>query len=226
VRHPVGVAAPGRLVRAGLSLSIVVLLADAGVLVQHGLRTRPGPPAPQATSAPAGPVRGLTQPDGVLTLAPSVPVALSIPSLRVTSGLTKLGLNTDRTVQVPVSYHEAGWYDLGPTPGSLGPAVILGHVDSKAGPGIFYRLGTLRPGAALTVTLADGATATFSVTAVAEYRKDVFPTQLIYGPLDYPGLRLVTCGGAFDARTGHYLSNIVAYARLTASTPPRTPPAA
>jgi hypothetical protein len=34
----------------------------------------------------------------------------------------------------------------------------------------------------------------------------------VYGPTPDPELRLITCGGAFDYATGHYLSNIVVYA--------------
>ncbi len=207
-----------------IGLSVTVILLDAGVLLGRGSVTRAGPPSPSAVqdavpvaAPPAVPSSSASS----AQVSASPPISVAIPSIGVTSDLVHLGLNADRTIQVPVSYGEAGWYDLGPSPGQTGPAVIVGHVDSKAGPGVFYRLGALAVGATIVVTLADHATATFAVSSVAEYPKDSFPTQLVYGALDYPALRLITCGGTFDSHTGHYLSNIVAFARLVSATPAR-----
>jgi sortase (surface protein transpeptidase) len=98
------------------------------------------------------------------------------------------------------------------TPGQAGTSVIEGHVDSDHGPAVFFRLGALHPGNRIDVTLADGITAIFRVTGVREYTKDQFPSKIIYGPSDYAALRLITCGGAFDYTTGHYLSSVVVFA--------------
>jgi sortase (surface protein transpeptidase) len=148
-------------------------------------------------------------------------VSLAIPAIGVHTHLIDLGLGPHHTLQVPpltqAGVQEAGWYDLGPAPGQLGPAVIAGHVDSDQGPGMFFRLGALRPGDQIHVTRADGTVATFQVDAVDEYRKDNFPTRRVYGPVGYAGLRLITCGGRFDYQTHHYLSNVVIYATLTGS---------
>jgi hypothetical protein len=108
---------------------------------------------------------------------------------------------------------------LGPSPGQDGSAVILGHVDSYQGPATFFKLRTLVPGDPVYVTLADGVSAQFKVTFVAQYLKTGFPDQLVYAGHGSSSLQLVTCGGAFDSQTGHYLSNVVVYTSLVALTP-------
>jgi len=155
----------------------------------------------------------------------SKPVALDIPSIGVHSSLLSLGLNADGTIEVPsgTSYDEAGWYRFSPTPGSLGPAVILGHVSSGArGASVFFELGHLRPGDTVRVTRRDGSIAAFVITGVRRYPKDRFPTQLVYGNTDHAALRLITCGGSFDSSTGHYRDNVVVFATLIDRTPPRS----
>ena len=153
----------------------------------------------------------------VPALTKSTPVRLRIPQIGVDSALMRLGLLSDGSLQVPPSGFPAGWYTGGPTPGQLGPAVIAGHVDWH-GPGVFLRLHELRPGALIVVNRADGSQLTFRVSRVATFPKDRFPTASVYGDLDHAGLRLITCGGSFDSRTGHYRDNIVVFGDLTGST--------
>ena len=126
-----------------------------------------------------------------------------------------LGLGSDGTLDVPPGGFPAGWYTGGPTPGEVGPAVIAGHIDMK-GPGVFYKLHSVARGDRVTVTRADGSTPVFRVTLVKQYAKDSFPTRLVYGNLDHAGLRLITCGGTFNSRTGHYEDNLVVFADLVA----------
>ena len=102
----------------------------------------------------------------------------------------------------------------GPRPGQPGPAVILGHVDSKTGPAVFYQLRALRPGDTVRVGLADGRTLIFRVQRVQRYPKDEFPTEAVYFPTLNRELRLITCGGEFDYARHSYLDNIVVYATL------------
>lgn len=157
-------------------------------------------------------------------LARSLPVSVEIPAIGVNSRLLHLGLNADGTVQVPslrTSAGEAAWYEYSATPGQIGSAVIEGHVDSLQGPAVFFRLGALRPGDAVEVTLADGITAVFRVTGVREYAKSRFPAKAIYGAAGFAALRLITCGGAFDYATGHYLGSTVVFAALASSRPAR-----
>lgn len=126
-------------------------------------------------------------------------------------------------MQVPQpgsDYDKAAWYEHSPTPGEVGPSVIIGHIDSeKRGPSVFFRLGAMKPGDTVSVSRADGTTAVFAVDRVEKYPKAEFPTLEVYGNTDDPQLRLITCGGVFDEQAGNYLSNIVVYAHLTGSEP-------
>ena len=126
--------------------------------------------------------------------------------------LITLGLTAGGALQVPSMTSVAGWYTGSPRPGAIGSAIIVGHIDSLTGPAVFYRLSELRRGDDAYVKRADGTTVEFRVTSVQTYLKDDFPTQTVYGPTPDAELRLITCGGAFDPATGHYLSNIVVYA--------------
>jgi hypothetical protein len=141
-------------------------------------------------------------------------VQLLIPSIGLSEQVGELGLNANGTVQVPASWTAPGWYKLGPSPGQLGSAVILGHVDSVSGPAAFYRLSALRPGDRVDVRLANGRTKRFRVIGLRLYPKRSFPDRLVYGPRSYSALQLVTCGGAFDSGTHHYLSNLVVFTAL------------
>jgi len=203
---------------AGLAGTALVLggLAAVGFAIAAQVHA----PQPSASAA------GATGPDGRgPSLSRSVPVSVDIPAIGVHSRLLHLGLNPDGTVQVPsvtTAANEAAWYKYSATPGQIGAAVIEGHVDSYEGPAVFFRLGALRPGDAIDVTLANGVTAIFRVTGVREYDKDEFPDTLIYGPAQYAALRLITCSGVFDSSTGHYLSSTVVFASLTSSRRPAT----
>ncbi len=155
-----------------------------------------------------------------LSAGRSVPLTLQIPAIGLSISLgPSLGLNADGTVQVPSTTVQPGWYRLGPTPGQVGSAVILGHVDNHLGPGVFFQLRTLAAGDQIEVGLTDGTTAQFTVDAVAMYSKQQFPAQRIYGSHGSSELQLVTCGGVFDHQTGSYLSNIVVYSSLTSTIP-------
>ncbi len=152
-------------------------------------------------------------------LARSVPVSIRIPAIGVSAPVMEVGQNADGTIQVPPldDHNLTGWYRYGPTPGQLGPAVILGHVDSLTGISVFYYLKNLHAGDRVYVTLADGKVAAFAVDGVQKVTKDTFPTAAIYGKARYSSLRLITCGGPFDKATGHYLDNIIVYAHLIRS---------
>ena len=199
-------------------LGALLILAGTGAVGVVFLSQRH---APQPSAGAAGDIA----PGGHgPSLRRSVPVSVDIPSIGVTSRLLHLGLNADGTIQVPsvvTSANKAAWYKYSATPGQIGASIIEGHVDSDQGPAVFYRLGALRPGDTIDVTLADGVTAIFRVTGVREYTKSKFPAKAIYGATDYAALRLITCGGVFDYATGHYLSSTVVFASLTASRPSR-----
>ncbi|MFE9678693.1 class F sortase [Streptomyces sp. NPDC006259] len=173
-----------------------------------------GHPADRAGSTPppvpASPVREARP------LGRSAPVGLRIPAIGVDTPVVPLGLRADGGVEVPAvtADDRAGWYRYSPTPGQTGPSVLLGHVTvGKYGDGVFRRLDRLRPGDGIMARLENGTTAEFAVTAVRTVGKKEFPTTDVYGNVDRPELRLITCGGPL---TGDgYRDNVIVFAVLT-----------
>jgi sortase (surface protein transpeptidase) len=165
---------------------------------------------PPHVAAPVGP--GAPAPGPAVGQVVARPTELVIPSIGVATRLVRLGRTAAGTLAVPATTAVAGWYTGSPRPGAIGSSVIAGHVDSYLGPGVFFRLRMVRPGAVVYVRRADGTIAVFRVVAVRRYLKDRFPTSAVYGPAPAPELRIITCGGAFDWQTRHYLSNVVVYA--------------
>lgn len=144
----------------------------------------------------------------------AAPAALRIPAIGVDTSLERLGRRRDGSVEVPADWDRAGWYAHGARPGQPGPAVILGHVDSRRGPAVFARLSQLRPGDLVVVSRRDGSRARFRVDRLERHSKRAFPTERVYLPTLAPTLRLVTCGGPFDSEVGHYRDNVIAFATL------------
>jgi hypothetical protein len=222
---------PRQLVR----VSIAVGLAIIGVVLVWAAVTRPSTPdsalagAPNGSSTPSTspsvskliPERASRADQGVrdkitgLVLPESDPVTVAIPRIGVRSRLVELGLKSDGEMELP-DPPVAGWFARGAAPGALGPAVIAGHVTWDGARAVFYRLGTLRPGDRVTVTRKDGRTAVFTVSRVARFSKSQFPSRAVYGPIDHAGLRLITCGGTYDAARHKYLDNVVVFAKLEA----------
>jgi LPXTG-site transpeptidase (sortase) family protein len=195
------------------------LLVTAGLVVvgagAAGLALTRHPDVPQAAAlqllpAPTGPIEAAPTEGAALV---AEPVSLVIPSIGVTTSLVHLGLTGSGALQVPPTTAVAGWYTGSPRPGSIGSAVIAGHIDSVTGPGVFFRLSQLQRGARVYVKRADGTLAVFEVTQLRSYQKDDFPTTAVYGAVPDPELRLITCGGTFDYTTRSYLSNTVVYAK-------------
>ena len=215
-----------------LAVALAVVAVVALVVSLTGQQQAPTPAASteraqDAVPAPASPTEQPAAPTESAPAEPPAepvaePVSVGIPSIDVTSDLLRLDLNDDGTVEVPPlgPDDKAGWYQRGPAPGAVGPAVILGHVDSaEHGPGIFFDLGALEPGAEVTVTRADGTVAVFAVDRVEVHPKDEFPTIDVYGNTDDSQLRLITCGGDFDSAERSYEDNVIAFATLTGTRP-------
>jgi hypothetical protein len=141
----------------------------------------------------------------------------------VDAAVGRVGLDRTKRLQPPDTTTGTAWWPGSPRPGEAGPAVIVGHLDTRTGPAVFGGLSMLRPGDEVSVRRADGSTALFAVTKVALYRKDRFPTAAVYGPTRDAELRLITCGGTYDRGTDSYVGNVVAFASLrsTTVTPPR-----
>ena len=198
------------------------VMALAGLLVSGcgGPGNSPAAPSSRSTTATAT-AAGPREPPGVAGFhsvrtydQPAPPARLQIPVIGVSTPLVRLGRLPDGSIEVPHAWNTAGWYDQGPRPGQPGPAVILGHVDSKSGPAVFYRLRDLRPGDIVRVGLTNGRTLVFRVQRTNRYPKNKFPTEAVYFPTLDRELRLITCGGDFDYAKGSYVDNIVVYATL------------
>jgi hypothetical protein len=213
-------AGRGRLTAGLVGVAALVLVAGCSA----ARADRSGDPAvadttgaTATTASGAAAARGFHSTRGYR--ATPVPVRLRIPAIGVDTGLQRLGRDHHGSVEVPSGrreWEEAGWYAGGTRPGDPGSAVILGHVDSTAGPAVFYRLRELRRGDEIVVTRADGSTARFAVDRTEQFPKSRFPTDAVYYPTLTPALRLVTCGGSFDATAGHYRSNVIVFATLRA----------
>ena len=198
----------------GVSLALVGGGVISSYVGKHQLRWAP-PPAPPAWETQAS-AHGNVAVSTARPLSPSVPRMIWIPRIKVWARVEARGLAPNGTVAIPSlnSPFLTSWFDQGTTPGERGTAAIFGHVDShKVGPAVFYRLGALVPGDLIFVTLRDRYVAIFRVYALAMYRKSAFPTDLVYRYSWWPSLRVITCGGRFDARTHHYLSDVVVFAR-------------
>jgi len=217
-----------------LAVALAVVAAVAIVVAVTGQQQAPQPAGATAdpsrssasatTSSSAPPAPATDEPGTPAPEAPAVaaPVSVRIPGIDVTSDLMRLDLNDDGTVEVPPleADDRAGWYQRGPAPGAVGPAVILGHVDSaQYGPGIFFDLGALQVGDEVEVARADGTIAVFAVDRVERHPKDEFPTITVYGNTPDAQLRLITCGGDFDSGARSYEDNVIAFATMTGTRP-------
>jgi hypothetical protein len=203
--------------RAGTRpVSFAVLLAGVGLLViglnGHAPRWSPPPAPPQSAAANSAPLPRSRHAGG---LTRSVPVLVDVPAIGVRARVIPLGVAPGGQIAVPSlsTPFLASWYDLGPAPGQIGTAVLLGHVDAAGvGPAVFYRLGDLRPGDLVYVSRRDHRTPVFRVTAVRMYPEDSFPAARLYASNRRPELRLITCGGQFDWQTHLYLDRVVVFA--------------
>ncbi|MGF1426842.1 class F sortase, partial [Kitasatospora sp. LaBMicrA B282] len=166
--------------------------------------------SPTATPSPARTVPALVVPD-------AHPVRLSIPSIGVNAPFTGLGLDPTGVINPPPAddTNLVGWYQGGTVPGNRGPAIVLGHVDTRTSPAVFWGLSSVTPGTTVDIARDDSVTATFTVDSVEVFPKDQFPDNRVYGKTADAQLRLITCGGAYDRQRGDYTANVVVFAHLT-----------
>ncbi|MEV6648367.1 class F sortase [Amycolatopsis sp. NPDC051371] len=207
--------------RRGYLIALVVALPAALVVLALTLGGGTGPstaqpPPAHAVAVNPAPAAGERPAHAVAALPKSDPVSIDIPKIGAHSSLVPLGVNADNTIQVPpvTTPLQAGWYTYAPTPGEVGPAVVLGHVDGNHQKGIFYRLKELAAGDRVSIARKDGTTALFEVTKVHQVPKQDFENEGVYDDTAGPELRLITCGGVFDRSAHNYVDNIVVYARL------------
>lgn len=218
---PAGVPAEVEVRHPGRALavaSVAALVVGSGFLIRALTLADPVPPP--VPPAWAGRVVGAVG-HRAAPLGYARPTRVTIARVGIHADVLALGPTRDGGVGVPPVKEPltAAWYDRGPAPGQAGPAVITGHVDSRFAPGhraAFYELGAVRPGDDVDVTRADQRVAVFRVDSVALAPKAGFPTREVYGPTGYAALRLITCGGRYDRRTG-YADNVIVYAHLVGS---------
>lgn len=149
------------------------------------------------------------------SLPRSEPLRLVIPSISVDTELMTLGKNPDGTIEVPARTDIAGWYKHAPTPGEIGPAIITGHLNNYTSwNGVFSKLSSIAPGERIEIMRADSSTVVFQVDRVEQVSQTTFPTQAVYGDINYPGLRLITCGGSYNYLAQRYSENTVVFASI------------
>ncbi|WP_432060436.1 class F sortase [Streptomyces sp. S1] len=172
--------------------------------------------SPKATPSPKAAPRPKGASGAPAPLPRSRPTTVAVPAITIEAPVIDLGLDAKGQLAAPPvdDPRVVGWYAKGPTPGERGTAVVVGHRDTRTGPAVFLNLGVLNPGNTVRIARADGKVAVFTVDRVKTYAKDDFPDKEVYGATGRPELRLLTCGGAFDRKTG-YEANIVVFAHLT-----------
>ncbi|KAB8188843.1 class F sortase [Nonomuraea phyllanthi] len=163
------------------------------------------PPLPQITPAPP--------------MMPSTPLRIVIKRLGINAPIESVGLAKDGTIEVPPldDANLVGWYRNMSTPGEAGPAVLLGHKDTRTSTAVFSKLYQIKNGDTIEVKRQDKTTAVFTVGGVEQASKKTFPTQRVYGAQENAQLHLITCGGTYDRSIGHYADNIIVYATMTSS---------
>lgn len=180
----------------------VLLLAALALAGAAGCSSEQAPPPSgslaEGQQSSAGPVAGYT---------------VSIPKLNVSSPLVGLGLNADRSIQVPplADPMQAGVYTKGPMPGQVGPAVVLAHINGNGKPGFGAGFHTLAAGDEVDVSTPTGPVR-FRVARTETVAKSAFPTAAVYSDTRDPELRLITCGGTLDRGAHNYLGQTIVYA--------------
>ncbi|MGW0661853.1 class F sortase [Streptodolium elevatio] len=226
---------PSRLLVFAAVLAFVAFLAGGTLVLRAFSEGDGGPPVPPASAArpsaaPAGgsagtpAVQPAVRPDTaqppVVPLPPSPPTRVVIPKIAVDAPFVALGLEASGELAVPDPNNRnlAGWYKDAATPGAVGTAVVVAHVDTKSGPAAFYGLGALRPGDTADIVRSDGMVATFRIESVEVFDKKNFPADRVYADTSEAQLRLITCGGTFKkGAEGGYEANVVVFAKLVST---------
>jgi len=193
--------------RRGGRAALVVAIAALPWLGGCGDEARPVPAAAASTAPAAGqPVQPSADPVRV-----PMPITVRVPRLGIAAGLEPVTLDRAGRLRPP-AYGRAGWYRAGPEPGEPGRAVIAGHVDSKSGPDVFYRLSAALPGDRVLIDHEAGVRTQFAVRRVERHPQTAFPSERVYGGSGRPELRLITCGGDYDRSRGGYQDNVIVFA--------------
>lgn len=203
----------------GGGVSVAALGASRSEAASQVEASQSASPQQPGAAVAAGAADGLQDPvasGAASARTAATAIRVQIPVIGVDAPLEQLPLDpATGELTPPVEWMSAGWYRDGTVPGDVGPAVIAGHVDSRTGPAVFFRLRELTEGDLILVTLSNGETREFAVYSKRSVPKNAFPTEEVYGPTPAAELRLITCDGRFDSSTGHYVDNLIVDARLT-----------
>lgn len=144
------------------------------------------------------------------------PVRIEIPRLHAVAPIVQVATLPNNELDVPLNPKIVGWWDRGAKPGAKrGTAILDGHINYAGVKGVLADIGTLDPGDLVYVYGMHGRTHTkvrFKITGVRTYSKTTLPYKEIFDQKSVGRLAIVTCGGPFDASTGNYRDNIVAFA--------------
>lgn len=201
--------------KLGLILAVTVPAAAAATAVLAG-GGGGSEPAPSQQRAPAGLARAAAVQAGDQPASaprgrrPATPTWISIPAAGLSARVEPVAAHGG-VLRVP-AVGRAGWFQGGPRPGEAGRSVIIGHLDTQTGPGLFARVPRLLPGTVVSVTDRRGDVWDYNVVGAAQVPKDRFPAEQVYGGSARPVLVLITCGGPFTEREG-YRDNVLVYAR-------------
>jgi len=202
--------------RAPWGVIALVLLTGLALIRNGSGEFDIGPPQP--ASAAAADSRAVPNPTFLKAPDPlpySVVDRVRIPAIQVDAPVMPVGLDVDGWVDAPPpdDPNLAGWFSGAVSPGEKGTAVVVGHVDNKRGPAVFYGLGALKKGNRVEVQRRDGKIAVFEIYGIEVLEKTNFPGDRVYGNKGTPELRVITCGGGFSKQNG-YAGNVVVFARL------------
>jgi sortase (surface protein transpeptidase) len=159
----------------------------------------------------------LTPPEGLKLKADNagiVPASIEIPAMDVNTEIEKVGRLKNGQMGVPKGFDTVGWFGEGAKPGAPGNAVMAGHVDSKTGPAVFYKLEDLDKGDEVIVKDKDGKTLTFVVTGKEKYDRKTAPVDKIFDYSYGSKLNLITCTGNFNRDEGTHEERLVVYTEL------------
>lgn len=191
-----------------VSVLVLLLLVSAFLGEEYNLRGRPSE-LPTSFGQSATPTHSEAE-------VPE-PVRLRIPSIQVDAAVMPVGVAKDNSLEVPGASTKVGWFKYGAKPGASGPAVLVGHLDSATGPAVFIHLRTIKIGDLIHVARSDNSEVVYKVDSIAEFPQDNFPTQAVYGPIAYPGIRLITCSGTYSRQQARYSHNLVVFGSLASS---------
>jgi sortase (surface protein transpeptidase) len=195
-------------------VALGLIVAGVGVSLSAWLPAAEGGAVPAAEAGAWNTLAAPSRERGTTRRQMPIPVRISIPAIGVDARVIPLGLNRDRTIQVPKDFADTGWFKPGPEPGEQGAAVVVGHLASRSAPGVFQRVRELRPGAVITIHLQDRSTVRFVADSMIRVPKNRFPTKRVYARTSQPTLRLITCAGKLNPTTGRHPDNYIVFASI------------